>query len=252
MNGLDRLSDMAAIGGADIAQEMRNIVVGKALDRYDAFVAAKMGYYYGTHQLFSPDQEDLSLSGNFGPNAFYDDKQHKGIDISGPLGASIFTLFGGRVVRNDGTSKTAGNTVEIELGFMFENAFYDTGIREQFMHLTSSSPLAINAIVDGQTFLGNMGNTGLTDPSGAGGTHLHYQLMGDRAAYSPYSAKWDMYQQRRDMFLNFFRMPSTNNWSNNKPTSDANFWAANRTYLNYYYNTSGLLRSPYAQILRQT
>jgi murein DD-endopeptidase MepM/ murein hydrolase activator NlpD len=243
MNGLDSLSDLSLFGGSGAATVARTGVASKALDRYDALVRAKQGFYNGTHQLFAVgDTANLAVLGRFGYDSYYPDNQHKGIDIAGQAGTDIYSMFGGKVVRNDYT-ESAGNTVVINLGFGFENFFYETGVQEQFMHLGNSSSLSLQSIVDGATLVGDMGHTGSVRPvNGGDGTHLHYQLMGDQVSSDPYSQRWNMYQRRRDTFLNFAGSPLNSNWSNNLPTSTSNFWAGNRNYLNYYYNTNGLLR----------
>jgi murein DD-endopeptidase MepM/ murein hydrolase activator NlpD len=243
MNGLDTLSDLALFGGSGAATVARTGVATKALDRYDALIATKQGFYYGAHQLFTADEsKNVAVMGTFGQDSYYADNQHKGIDFAGPVGIDIYSLFGGKVVRNDYT-ESAGNTVVIEIGFGFENYFYDTGVQEQFMHLDAASPLAMRSIIDGTTFVGDMGHTGEVRPANGGdGTHLHYQLMGNIGGGSngPTSPVWDQYRYRRDRLLSVVGSPSSSDWTASA-TSVRNYWSSD-PYYNFYFNTNNLTR----------
>jgi murein DD-endopeptidase MepM/ murein hydrolase activator NlpD len=244
MNGLDNLTDFALFGGSGADLVAMQGVSNKARGRYDEFLAAKGQFYFGEHKLLN---SNASLRDSFGYDKGYPDEVHKGIDVVGSKGTPIFSLFGGKVIRNDPWNPedkySSGNTVAIELGFGFENYFYDTGVQEQFMHLDSRSPLSKESIVSGSEYVGAMGNTGFVKSDGGDGTHLHYQLMGDRAARFPDSERWDMYEQRRDAFLSFVGSPSSKNWTvDAADAGNQNFWSSYSTHLDFYYNTNAILK----------
>jgi murein DD-endopeptidase MepM/ murein hydrolase activator NlpD len=240
MNGLDTISDLAVLGGSGAEALARTVVPGKALDRYDEYVADKRGFYFGQHVLLG-DTQSAHVSLEYGPSDLpAHNGQHKGTDIADTVGTAISAFYGGKVVFSDSTV-SAGNTVIIANGFNFEGFFYDTGVQSQFMHLLSPSAMQQGDSVSGRTFVGNMGYSGDVDPFGVAGTHLHYQLMGDLGGQGldPTSVEWDMYRNRRDTFLSL--VGSRPMWDYSVlPTSTQNYWSQN--YSNFYFDSNEVMR----------
>ena len=236
VNGLDRLSDSVVFGDWMNGTMSELIVPAKAQERFTNLVEVKKDFYYSEHKMFDPaDEKKLTNTGTYGPDAYYKDGQHKGNDLAGPLGTKIYSDFGGKVIFS-GYDKSAGNTAIVNLGFGFENYFYETGVQAQFMHLNSTPTVTVNQLVAGDALIGYMGTTGDST-----GSHLHYQLMGNMGGRSltPTSSQWDMYRERRDTFLSFFGGVSTGNWID-RTTFSSNYW--NADYKNFYYNTNNFLK----------
>jgi murein DD-endopeptidase MepM/ murein hydrolase activator NlpD len=233
-------------GGGNL-QNTPDYVAGRLTDYFNT----KLNFYDELRQVFLPGQlNSLHMTGLFGEDKYYTDDQHKGIDIGKDdpnMDVNIYSLFSGKVKYNDET-KSAGNTVVISYGFKFGKSFYDTGIEAQFMHLTEKSGLKVNQLVDGATLVGVMGNTGDSK-----GPHLHYQLMSPIDYRGAEAKGFDMYNSRRDVFLNYIGAPDTRSYviSNYDPNGDntdkvfvttsyENFWSTQ--YNRYHYNVNNLLK----------
>ncbi len=102
--------------------------------------------------------------------------KHYGIDFgkpndaAPPLKGEIRAGISGIVLENFFNDNT-GNAVRIAYGYKFEEAFIDTGIRGEYLHMESLSPLEIGKYVAANTIIGQVGNTGVSY-----GEHLHYSV----------------------------------------------------------------------------
>ena len=242
MNGYDKLTDEMLFGDGGI-QGVPSYVTGRLTN----FFNAKSNFYNGIHQLFLPEQlEYLYVSGLFMEDVYYTDDQHKGIDIAKNdqnVNINIYSLFSGKV-EHTGFTDSAGNTAVISYGFTFEESFYDTGIKAQFMHLSEKSNLAPNQFVDGSTLVGEMGDSGNST-----GPHLHYQLMSQIDKRGATAKAFDMFNSRRDTFLNYADAPDTGSYTVSNyvegktsgliTTSTDNFWSTQ--YNRFHYNVNNIL-----------
>ena len=164
MNGLDELSD-SVVNGDVSAFFDHDSVPSKAQSRFINYLTAKMNFYGGTHQLLSSDTlANARISGWFGYDEHYADDQHKGGDFAAQkdksiTGEPILAYFGGKVVdiRKTPESTSSGNSVFVEHGFNFENYFYSTGVRSQYMHMENNPAFKINEMVSANTQMGTLG-----------------------------------------------------------------------------------------------
>ncbi len=245
MNGFDSATDTILFSDnmSQVHQAFTSVAT-KAQDRFWSYLGAKSSFYGGDHNLFQNTQ-GLTLSQIFQKNIAYNGDQHRGVDVSGPNGTPIQAGFGGKVVNNSKTD-TAGNTVIIEYGFNFEDSFYSTGIQNQFMHFIAKSSYKVGQMVNADTVLGKMGNTGWVEPEPSlvkpfAGTHLHFQLMGNLSGYGATNTAWNMLDNRRNTFLSQIGAPSTRSYVFNQGTSELNNYTGKVgdppvEYYNYYYN----------------
>ncbi|MCF6334575.1 MAG: M23 family metallopeptidase, partial [Spirochaetales bacterium] len=244
MNGLDALSD-SVVNGDISAFFSHNSVPSKAQSRFSNYLAAKMNFYGGTHQLLSSGTLlNSRISGWFGPDGYYPDGQHKGGDVAANAGKNIsgdaiYAYYGGKVVgtRSVPESTSSGNSVIVEHGFNFEDYFYSTGVQSQYMHMLNTPTFNNGVMVNANSIMGNIGNTGDST-----GTHLHWQLMGDRAATSSTSSNWNMYSSRRDMFLSQVGGIPSSEFTDEK-TDDQNYWAEKKRYKDFYFNVNPVIKS---------
>lgn len=101
---------------------------------------------------------EKNISSQFGEDR--GDHIHKGIDIAMPLGATVFTLFGGTVT-NIGYSSSYGNFVEL---------LNPSGYSEFFAHLSKINVEKGYSLLSGNK-IGEVGSTGYST-----GNHLHYEI----------------------------------------------------------------------------
>jgi murein DD-endopeptidase MepM/ murein hydrolase activator NlpD len=94
---------------------------------------------------------------------------HKGIDIAAPVGTSVTSVLGGKVV-NIGYDSSYGNFVEVQS---------QSGISEFFAHLSKITVSKGQNISIGGT-IGNVGSTGRST-----GYHLHYEIRKNGEAINP-------------------------------------------------------------------
>ena len=244
MNAFDDETNTILFG--DDVQTIANTLIGipeSSQERFDNYIAAKAGFYGHTNQI-AHDLTGLVITQPFQGAKGYADNQHRGVDIGvidNEPGTELLAMYGGMVTRNYESTR-AGHSAVIEYGFEFEDFFYTTGIQAQYMHLDARSPLAVGTMVEPDTIVGDMGNTGYvisapTPENPNGGTHLHYQLMGNTPGYGANHSIWDIYNDRRDIFLSQVGAPPTSSWTN-RPTSTLNSYST--TYQNFYYNTNNM------------
>ncbi|AHC14386.1 M23 family metallopeptidase [Salinispira pacifica] len=241
MNAFDDDSNTVLFGGNP--QEIGNTLVGipeNSRSRFIDYTIAKADFY-GTTSNIASDLSGLGISQIFQGADGYEDKQHRGTDIVGERGQELLSMYSGEVVDN-ATRDSSGNTAVIEYGFRFEGFFYTTGIQAQYMHLDEKSPLRVGTTVQPNSVVGKMGNTGFVKPEPSltnpdGGTHLHYQLMSNTPWHSSDSEIWDIYNDRRDVFLNQIGAPSTSDWTTDS-TDTLNSYS--EYYENFYYNTNNM------------
>ena len=87
-----------------------------------------------------------------------------------------------------------------------------------------------------------MGNTGkVYSTSGGDGTHLHYQMMGNMNAPES-SSKWNLYDSRRNYFLNYIGAPSTKSYVVDQGTETKNNYTTGSSYSNYFYNINNYIK----------
>jgi murein DD-endopeptidase MepM/ murein hydrolase activator NlpD len=251
INGYDKATDTVLFSG-NFSQVDKTLLSVPQISqkRFQEYLGAKASFYGGVHSLFN-STEGLSLSQQFQQSASYNGNQHRGGDVSGPYGTKIKAGYSGKVTENY-TSDTAGNSLVVEYGFLFENSFYSTGIQGQFMHLVSNSAYTENKMVKADSVIGKMGNTGWVEPaptllSPTAGTHLHYQLMGNLSNTGPSNTAWSMLNGRRDVFLSQIGAPLTPNYVVNQGTSTLNNYTGSVgspvvNYNNFFYNPNEWLR----------
>ena len=238
MNGYDQLTDAMMDGKTDEYHLPINNI-----NRFNDYLNAKRKFYGGDYQIFSPETlENSRATGRFGPDSYYPDGQHKGIDVATKEGENLYSYFGGKVTRNY-TSDSAGNSVVINHGFDFEGQFYSTGVQSQYMHMLEQSGYSVGDFVEPNKVVGQVSHTG--DSQGNPGDHLHWQLMGDNAARTPNSSRWDMYQNRRNQFLTQIGGIPASEYDDLN-TAISNYWAGESKekgyrYNNFYYNTNFML-----------
>ena len=246
MNGYDQVTDNILFGNNDAVT--LNTIMGlpeTSRDRFISYLSAKDSFWSGDYQIFSPETlENSRATGRFAPDSYYPDGQHKGIDVATKEGENLYSYFGGKVTRNY-TSDSAGNSVVINHGFEFEGQFYSTGVQSQYMHMLEQSGYSVDDFVEPNKVVGQVSHTG--DSQGNPGDHLHWQLMGDNAARTHDSSRWDMYQNRRNQFLNHIGGISSDKYSLYN-TDDLNYWAGSSveggySYNNFYYNTNFMLNN---------
>jgi len=254
MNGMDRATDLVLFSdNFNLIDRTISSIPELAESRFASYLNAKSSFYGGEHTLFQ-NTRGLSLSQIFQENTAYNGNQHRGGDVAGPNGTKIQAGYGGKVVSNIGDSETStsGNTLIVEYGFNFENSFYSTGIRAQFMHLAGKSSYEVGQTVIADTIIGKMGNTGWVDPEPTRdnpllGTHLHYQLMGNLPGYGPKNSAWSMLDSRRNTFLAQIGAPSTRDYVFNQGTSVINNYTGSVgnpavDYYNYFYSPNDWLK----------
>ena len=96
---------------------------------------------------------------------------HKGIDISAPVGSSVVSALTG-VIRKVGYSSVRGNYITVDHG---------NGLTSTYGHLKSSVVSEGMRVTEGQQ-IGLSGNTGVTT-----GPHLHFEMAKNGVKFAPLS-----------------------------------------------------------------
>ena len=263
MNYFDNMTNSMIDGNTSIASVVSGYKDSGYLNRLIGYYSAKNEFYNGSHNLFSAeDLARLRISGEFGPDDNYSDKQHKGGDFASKTDDETITgtrlinfktediktyaFYSGKVTGEKLNDSSSGYSILIEHGFNFEGSFYDTGVTSQYMHLKNESPLKVEDFVHPNTYVGTIGGTGY-GKADYYAEHLHYQLMGNLGGLGNNDGdddiRWNMLQSRRDYFLNQLGITSTANYSTS-PTSTQNYYVTyglnsnneRVNYYNYYYN----------------
>ena len=178
MNGYDEMTDNVIFSNDPKTAVDNYLTVmsrngGNSIGRYLNYLQAKESFWSGNHDIVSdPSKLHLSEGGGFRKASGYPDNQHRAVDIGGPEGSELLAMFGGKVVGEKFNTTSSGFSSIIEHGFNFEGTFYSTGIQSQQMHFMSESPLSVGDMVNAETVVGYMGNTGKSD-----GIHVHPQFM---------------------------------------------------------------------------
>ncbi len=115
----------------------------------------------------------IRFSSSFGyrRDPFHGDyRMHSGVDLSGPVGESIYATGNGRVVDIGFDFFGYGNFILIDHGF---------GYKTRYAHLKSSNVTIGRAVKRGEQ-IGIMGNTGRSK-----GPHLHYEVIYKNKTVNP-------------------------------------------------------------------
>jgi hypothetical protein len=105
-------------------------------------------------------------------------KQHNGIDYSPAAGTSIFAVGSGTVKAiafNGDKSVGFGHNVTIDHGYQDGSSWVSL-----YAHMSARTPLQVGQAVDGDTFVGAVGQTGA-----ATGPHLHIEIRKDGTPIDP-------------------------------------------------------------------